>query len=224
MEGPNDPYRVLGLEHSAPLEEIRLAYRKAALRCHPDRRRDDPVTAEREFQQVTGAYRAILRMRGRKREARQIRAVSPAEVARRTSGPTSFIYADDDPETRRHLAAHPEAQKRTVASFNEPAVFVGCWLLAIVVSAGAVLFASRWFFRGRYLADTGAVGLALILTAAVGTYLAVLAATIAALLASRRVLWVVAQLGLLAMRLLPERSETKTLGRDETTDSDHCSS
>lgn len=224
MNGPTDPYRVLGLERDAPLEEIRLAYRRAALRCHPDRRRDDPVTAEREFQRLTESYRAVLRMRGRRREARQMRAVSPTEIARRTPGPKSFIYADDDPDARLHLAAHPEARKLTVANLNEPAVFVGCWLLAIVVAAGVVLFVSRWFFRGRYLADTGAGGLVLILTAALGTYLAVLAATIAGLLASRRVMWVVAQLGLMAMRLLPGRGGTKPLGRDKTTDSKHGTS
>ncbi len=211
MNGRTDPYRVLGVPRSAPLEEIRLVYRRAALRCHPDRRRDDPVEAEREFQRLTEAYRAILRMRGRKREARRMRAVSPAELASRGQGPRTFIYADDDPDTRRHLAAHPEARKMTLASVNETAVFIGFWLLAVVISAVAMLVAARWFFRDRYLADAGAGGLLLVLGVALGAYLGVLAATIAALLASRRVLWVVAQLGLLAMRLLPGRDSSKTL-------------
>ncbi|MGC9454628.1 MAG: J domain-containing protein [Phycisphaerae bacterium] len=218
MSAEADPYRVLGIERGASLEDIRLTYRRLALRCHPDRRRDDPIAAEREFQRLTEAYRAILRMRGRRREAQRMRAVSPAEMARRATGPKSFIYAEDDPDTRSHLAAHPEARKLTLPRTNETAVFVGFWLLAVVISAAAVLVASRLFFRDTYLADTGARGLLLMLVTALGTYLVVLAATIAALLASRRVLWVVTQLGLLALRLLPGRSETKTLGHDEQTD------
>lgn len=145
-----------------------------------------------------------------------MQAVSPAEIARNTAGARTFIYADDDPDTRRHLASHPEARKLTLARTNETAVFVGFWLVALVISAAAVLVASRLFFRGQYLSDAGAGGLLLMLAAALGTYLLFLAATIAALLASRRVLWMVAQLGLLAMKLLPGRDSSRHLPNDNT--------
>jgi hypothetical protein len=210
-----DPYQVLGVERGAPLEDIRRAFRRAALRCHPDRRRDDPEAAEREFQRVTHAYRTLLRRRGRKREAQRMRAVSPAELARRAAGPRRFVYAADDPDVRRHLAAHPEAQRVSLPRVNETAVFVGFWVLAVVISAAATLASMRWLLAGRFHGQMSTGDVLLIVGVALSAYLAVLAATIAGLLASRRVLWVVAQIGLLAMRLLPGRSAPRDLPADE---------
>jgi len=47
-------YDFLGIEKTATQEEIKRAYRKLALQCHPDRNPDDP-DAEFKFQEINNA-------------------------------------------------------------------------------------------------------------------------------------------------------------------------
>ncbi|MFD9888107.1 DnaJ domain-containing protein, partial [Amycolatopsis sp. NPDC059027] len=49
-------YTVLGLEQAAEFDEIKKSYRKLALRYHPDKNRDRPEWAEKNFKQVQDAY------------------------------------------------------------------------------------------------------------------------------------------------------------------------
>jgi len=53
-----DYYQVLGVAAGAPLEEIKAAYRRLALRYHPDRNPDDPE-AERNFKELAEAYEVL---------------------------------------------------------------------------------------------------------------------------------------------------------------------
>jgi molecular chaperone DnaJ len=53
-----DYYAVLGVSKSASQEEIKKAYRKLALKYHPDKNPDDP-TAEERFKEINEAY-AVL--------------------------------------------------------------------------------------------------------------------------------------------------------------------
>ena len=54
----NDPYRVLGLSPGASDEEVKKAYRKLAMKYHPDRNPGDEEAA-RKMQQINAAYDAI---------------------------------------------------------------------------------------------------------------------------------------------------------------------
>ena len=53
-----DYYKVLGVSKTASNEEIKKAYRKLALKYHPDRNQDD-ATAEEKFKEISEAY-AVL--------------------------------------------------------------------------------------------------------------------------------------------------------------------
>jgi curved DNA-binding protein len=53
-----DFYRMLRVPHTATLEEIKISYRRLALRLHPDLHKNDPQKTQ-EFQLVNEAY-AVL--------------------------------------------------------------------------------------------------------------------------------------------------------------------
>ncbi|PRY11568.1 molecular chaperone DnaJ [Pontibacter ummariensis] len=61
-----DYYEVLGLSKSASQEEIKKAYRKIAIKYHPDKNPDDP-TAEDKFKEAAEAYEVLSDQQKRQR-------------------------------------------------------------------------------------------------------------------------------------------------------------
>ena len=54
-----DYYEVLGVSKSASADEIKKAYRRLAMKHHPDRNKDDPETAEKQFKEAKEAYEVL---------------------------------------------------------------------------------------------------------------------------------------------------------------------
>ena len=54
-----DLYAMLGVSRSANGDEIRRAYRKLAVRWHPDKNPDDKERAEAMFKKVAAAYEIL---------------------------------------------------------------------------------------------------------------------------------------------------------------------
>lgn len=54
-----DYYEVLGVERSASADEIKKAYRKVAMKYHPDRNPDDPEGAAEMFKEAAEAYEVL---------------------------------------------------------------------------------------------------------------------------------------------------------------------
>ena len=49
----------MGLKRNANDAEIKKAYKKLAIRFHPDKNPDDPETAKAKFQEVSNAYEIL---------------------------------------------------------------------------------------------------------------------------------------------------------------------
>ena len=81
-----DYYDVLGVPRDADAETIKRAYRKLALRYHPDRNPDDPEAAER-FREATEAYEVL---RDPEKRARYDR-YGPAGLR---NGPRTFDFEE----------------------------------------------------------------------------------------------------------------------------------
>ncbi|HUU42359.1 MAG TPA: DnaJ domain-containing protein, partial [Planctomycetota bacterium] len=56
MTEDRDYYEILGLQKNATDEEIKKAYRRLAMKHHPDRNPDDKTEAERKFKEAAEAY------------------------------------------------------------------------------------------------------------------------------------------------------------------------
>ncbi|KAK4453685.1 DnaJ-domain-containing protein [Podospora aff. communis PSN243] len=58
---PPDPWKALGVEKNADKSEIRTAYKKLVLKCHPDKVQDPTLKAQKqeEFQKVQQAYELL---------------------------------------------------------------------------------------------------------------------------------------------------------------------
>ena len=56
----DDYYEVLGLSRDADETDVKKAYKKAALRYHPDKNPDDREGAEARFKRVSEAYQVLL--------------------------------------------------------------------------------------------------------------------------------------------------------------------
>src|SRR5580704_7006365 len=54
-----DFYEVLAVSRTATVEEIKSAYRKAALKWHPDRNPENKTEAEGKFRECTEAYSVL---------------------------------------------------------------------------------------------------------------------------------------------------------------------
>ena len=54
-----DYYEVLGVSKSASADEIKKAYRRLAMKYHPDRNKDDPETTAKQFKEAKEAYEVL---------------------------------------------------------------------------------------------------------------------------------------------------------------------
>ena len=61
-----NPYKVLNLDKKCTKKEIKLAYRKLALKYHPDKATGDLKIAEEKFKQISEAYQILIDDKRRK--------------------------------------------------------------------------------------------------------------------------------------------------------------
>ena len=115
----SDPYKVLGIPHSATDAEIRAAYRRQAQSHHPDHNGGSPESA-RKFEEVQEAY-ALIRKLQRRTGASGASSATRATSARRASPPPPRTgpvdpglearLAEMDRELKRQREAKREAER-----------------------------------------------------------------------------------------------------------------
>lgn len=54
-----DYYKILGISKNASQEEIKKAYRKLAMKWHPDKNKDNIQVAEKKFKEISEAYQIL---------------------------------------------------------------------------------------------------------------------------------------------------------------------
>jgi len=152
MTTGDDPYLLLGVGHDADLAEIKRAYRRAALACHPDRHPDDPTAAER-FRWVTEAY-AVLSDPERRRalDGRGRRTPQPPTEAERRAA-VRDLYRSDAFRQLLHQVARDLARHGLRAGPTVLGRLLGPGSLILL----ATLFAARWG-QGRKPAVVGMDG------------------------------------------------------------------
>ncbi|KAL7942921.1 hypothetical protein V8C42DRAFT_142062 [Trichoderma barbatum] len=82
-----DHYKILGVSKDAQVAEVRLAYRKLVLKCHPDKVQDPALKAQKqeEFQKVQQAYELLTDEDERRKYDDQVKLADLKEQLRKAS-------------------------------------------------------------------------------------------------------------------------------------------
>ncbi|KAL2109989.1 hypothetical protein VUR80DRAFT_1744 [Thermomyces stellatus] len=123
---PPDPYKTLGVSRTAPIADIRTAYRKLVLTCHPDKVQDPTQKTKKleEFQKLQHAYELlsdekerlkydeqVKLMEQRKEQSKNMANTSAPRTPRtynvsiRTEVPRPSPYAQSPPQAGSRLYA-----------------------------------------------------------------------------------------------------------------------
>lgn len=120
----NNPYEVLGLNKDASTEDIKKAYRKLALKYHPDTNPEDPE-AENKFKEISAAYEIIGDPEKRQQYdtygsvGQQPPPIDPFEFIRNSGFGFDFGFGRDN--RRQRSTRGQDVQKGITISFLEAA-------------------------------------------------------------------------------------------------------
>ncbi|KAK3399085.1 hypothetical protein B0T20DRAFT_352178 [Sordaria brevicollis] len=125
---PPDPWQVLGIAKTADKTEIRTAYRKLVLKCHPDKVQDPTLKAEKqdEFQKVQQAYELLNNDEERAKYEHQVRMQELNQQKARATSKTaaSSPAARSSPRHKEFAFSTPERPShRTTTSTREKMYF-----------------------------------------------------------------------------------------------------
>jgi len=190
-----DPYSILEAAPGSTAEQIKAAYHRAVLKCHPDAVPGDGQAALERFYRLTEAYRQVMRMHQP--------ACGPQELARRKLGWLFVSQAGSGARGACPPADQPTALRVVRPTRDENITFVACWLLATAGGVAAGLLWMKYLMANRLADDLTAGDFLALYAVALGVCLAGSLATLALLVFSRQIVWLSLRLALRACRLLP---------------------
>jgi hypothetical protein len=236
-----DPYQVLEVGPDADSEEVRRAFHRAVLRCHPDCGGGDDAAAKDRFGRIVASYRQLRgRLMEQGRDDGQGLPISnqfdPSDFALMSLGWTSRRSGEAPSPGKLEWLPSMVQEKVVEPAVNETRTFVLCWVAAIVLAlaAGAVVAAVLSSRGGAHA--TGASGadgtgagasgtdeargggadgaqreegaardktMLVSVLAMMGTYVAVFALSLTAIVASRKTSWLLRVIGFHKQRSLP---------------------
>lgn len=202
-----NPYQVLGIPGDADLEEVRYAFRKAALKYHPDCYQGDPVEGARRFQEINDAYHRILRRFGqstwRGPDASSVRVRRPVYRGRRRGNGWSLERVS------LSWAERMLTRRRTQATVHETAWFVFSWSGAVVLSVALAIGMVTWDLPERAGLAMGEDVVLVVLLAMSSYMLLVLLILLAIRITRRAAVWTI-RWGIRAWRALPHHRPAET--------------
>jgi hypothetical protein len=188
MQTEADPYELLGVPGDATLQEVKLAYRKAALECKPERFAGDADAAEKRLRQINAAYREI----SRKLEPS---AWSPTPPPSKTYTPQDFAREGSaaywrPPEDQAQAGDGKAGHHTTTvveSTRNETAWFLVFWALAIIL--GIVFGGGAASWRAYHTKGGGLETSDIVISVVVGEliYVALAAAAVVLVILTRKI-------------------------------------
>ncbi|MBL7222009.1 MAG: J domain-containing protein [Phycisphaerae bacterium] len=216
--GTLTPYDVLGISPEASLEEIRLAYRRGALKYHPDNYHENPLDAEEKFRTLAQAYKAALRAHlPGYRDTDGTRPCSPADFARMDTKWHSADRGDGHyipGNASQWSLAKDGTKSRSVPTVDENRVFVLAWAVATIL--GIVVIFSVVAFWLLSSAQDGIEVSDILVTEIIAIFVvtAIITAAIYGIVLTRKTIWLTLQLGARLLPFLPNKRTPKQLPRD----------
>ena len=214
MRGTVTPYDILGVSPEASLEEIRLAYRRGALKYHPDNYHQSPIEAEEKFRTLAKAYKAALRAHLPKyKDNNGSKPCSPADFARMNTrwhacrAGNRYIPGNFGEWPMSQNAA----KSRSVPTVDENRVFVLAWALATILGVAVVFSAGVLGLPGNVqdgmeISDILAMEmLALFIVATI------ISGTIYGIVLTRKTIWLTLLLGVRLLPFIPNIRKPKQL-------------
>ena len=214
MRGTLTPFDILGVSPEASLEEIRLAYRRGALKYHPDNYQHNPIEAEEKFRALAKAYKAALRAHlPRYMDDNVGEPCSPADFARMNtqwhSGRTSDRYIPGN--VGKPPLNQNTSKSRSVPTVDENRVFVLIWAAATVLSIVVVFSAGTFGLLGSVEDGMELSHILIMEITALVIVAAVIAGTIYGIILTRKTIWLTLQFGIRLLPFIPKIRKSKQL-------------